>query len=78
MMVRPVFEKTLVRAGEMRSFQICFGVNGWEVSEKDDRKVERRYHADWHHVERTLMRFRDEIDALQLEGWHEQELRTQN
>ena len=71
MMVRPVFEKTLVRAGEMRSFQICFGVNGWEVSEKDDRRIERRYHADWHHVERTLMRFNDEIDALRLEGWRE-------
>jgi len=71
MMVRPVFEKTLVRAGEMRSFQICFGVNGWEVSEKDDRKVARHYHADWHHVERTLIRFRDEIDALRLQGWRE-------
>ena len=70
-MVRPVFEKTLIRAGEMRSFQICFGANGWEVSEKDDRTVARHYHRDWHHVERTLMRFHDEIDALRLAGWRE-------
>ena len=70
-MIRPVFQKTLVRAGEMRSFQICAGPEGWEVSEKDDRKVARHHHADWHHVERTLMRFDHEIAALRLEGWLE-------
>jgi hypothetical protein len=70
-MIRPVFEKTLVRAGAVRSFQICFGPNGWEVSEKDERKVARHYHADWHHVERTLTRFDHEIAALRQEGWLE-------
>jgi hypothetical protein len=70
-MIRPVFEKTLVRAGAVRSFQICFGPNGWEVSEKDERRIERRYHADWHHVERTLTRFDHEIAALRQEGWRE-------
>jgi len=70
-MIRPVFEKTLVREGEVRSFQICVGPDGWEVSEKDDQKIARHHHADWHHVERTLMRFDDEIAALRLQGWLE-------
>lgn len=70
-MIRPVFQKTLVRAGEVRSFQICSGPQGWEVSEQDDRKVARHYHADWHHVERTIMRFDHEIAALRQDGWLE-------
>jgi hypothetical protein len=71
MTIKAVFEKTLVRAGEVRSFQVLIGRNGWEVSERDDQKVARHYHADWHHVERTLMRFSHEIAALRNQGWRE-------
>ena len=71
MTIKPVFEKTLVRASEVRSFQVSIGRDGWEVSEKDDQKVARHHHADWHRVERTLTRFSHEIDALRNEGWME-------
>jgi hypothetical protein len=72
-MTRPVFEKTLVRAGEVRCYQIEMGSTGWEVSRKDDEKVAHRHHADWHQVERTLMQFENEIAALRSEGWLESE-----
>jgi hypothetical protein len=68
-MIRPVFEKTLVRAGEVRSYQIQMGPRGWEVSRQDDRQIARQHHADWHQVERALTRFEDEIAALRDEGW---------
>lgn len=71
-MIRSVFEKTLVRAGEIRSFHICMGPTGWEVSKQDNEKVAwQHHHADWHQVERTLSRFTREIDELRLEGWSE-------
>jgi hypothetical protein len=70
-MIRPVFEKTLVRAGEVRSFQIHVGPSGWEVSERNDQTIARHRHADWHHVERTLTRFEDQIATLRSEGWRE-------
>jgi hypothetical protein len=76
-MIRPVFEKTLVRAGEVRSYQIQIGSSGWEVSKKevstvnDQKKIARHHHADWHHVERALTQFEDEIAALRSEGWRE-------
>jgi hypothetical protein len=75
-MIRPVFEKTLVRAGELRSYHIQIGPSGWETSKKevstvDDQKVARHHHADWHRVERTLTQFEDEIAALRSEGWLE-------
>jgi hypothetical protein len=70
-MIRPVFEKTLVRAGEVRSYHIQIGPKGWEVSQKDDQRVARRHHADWHRVERTVTRFEDEIAILCSQGWRE-------
>jgi hypothetical protein len=70
-MIRPVFEKTLVRAGAVRSFQIHAGPSGWEVSEQNDQMIARHHHADWHHVERTLTRFEDQIATLRSEGWRE-------
>jgi hypothetical protein len=70
-MTRQVFEKTLVRAGEVRTYQISAGPSGWEVSEKDADKVARHHHADWHKVERTMMRFTHEIATLRNEGWLE-------
>ena len=71
MTIRSVFEKTLVRAGEVRSFQVFIGRDGWESSEKDAQKIARHHHADWHQVERTLMRFTEEIAALRSDGWLE-------
>ncbi len=70
-MIAPVFEKTLVRAGKVRSYQILVGPSGWEVSQKDDQNVAHRHHGDWHRVERTLEQFEHEIDALCSEGWLE-------
>jgi hypothetical protein len=70
-MTRQVFEKTLVRAGEVRTYQISKSPSGWEVSEQDADKVARHHHADWHKVERTMMRFTHEIAALRNEGWLE-------
>lgn len=71
-MIMRVFDKTLVRAGEIRSFLICAGPVGWEVSEHCDAHVAwRQRHTDWHHVERTLMRFMREIAELRLQGWLE-------
>jgi hypothetical protein len=70
-MFSPVFEKTLVRAGEVRSYQIQMGSNGWEVSQKDNQKVAHRHYADWHRVERTLEQFEHEIATLRSEGWLE-------
>ena len=71
MTIRSVFEKTMVRAGEVRSFQVFIGRDGWESSEKDDQRIARHHHADWHQVERTLMRFTEEIAALRSDGWLE-------
>jgi hypothetical protein len=75
-MIRLVFEKTLVRAGELRSYHIRMGSSGWEVSKKevstqDNQKIARHHHAEWHQVERTLTQFEDEIAALRSEGWLE-------
>jgi len=67
-----VFEKTLVRAGRVRAFQISFAPGGWEVSERDDVKgTQRHQHADWHRVEREVMRFSRQVEELRQEGWTE-------
>jgi hypothetical protein len=70
-MMRYVFEKTLVRAGEVRSYHIQMGPCGWDVSQQDDQKVAYRHHADWHQVERTLEQFEHEIAELRSEGWRD-------
>jgi len=67
-----VFEKTLVRAGDVRSFQILWGPAGWEVSEQGkDQTAQRLRYTDWHRVERTVARFTREIDELRKDGWTE-------
>ena len=71
MSIRSVFDKTLVREGEIRSFQVFMGRDGWESSEKNDQQIARHHHADWHQVERTLTRFSQEIATLRSEGWLE-------
>ena len=67
-----VFEKTLVREGHIRSFQISFVPGGWEVSEQgEDAAALRQKHTDWHRVERTVARFTRRIEELRQDGWTE-------
>ena len=68
-----VFEKTLVREGEVRSFQIRPAPSaGWESSEADnERAVQRQLLTDWHRVERALARFRREVAELHRQGWRD-------
>ena len=66
-----VFNKTLVRASEVRSFQVAAAPNaGWQVSERSEQDVilEQQF-SDWHRVERTLLRFGREITELRRQGW---------
>ena len=70
-MIRPVFAKKLVRAGEVRSYQIRMGSNGWEASKQDEQTVARQHHEDWHQVERTLTKFELEIETLRGQGWRD-------
>jgi len=67
----PVFQKTLVRAGEIRSFHVYQRTAaGWETSEQANHRVEQRQtHTDWHRVERDLSRFSREIAELRRQGW---------
>lgn len=66
-----VFDKKLVRAGEVRSFQIEQRTPaGWESSRQATHGIaHRQCHTDWHRVERDLMRFSREIAQLRQEGW---------
>jgi hypothetical protein len=67
-----VFEKTLIRDGRTRSFQIVWGPAGWEVTEPaGDQEARHQRHTDWHKIERTVARFTREIDELRREGWTE-------
>ncbi len=69
-----VFQKTLVRAGETRSFRIDHhgAAAGWESSEEaNQRTAQRLSRSDWHSVERDLARFTRAIDELRLQGWRD-------
>jgi hypothetical protein len=69
-----VFQKTLVRAGESRSFRIDYhrSTSGWETCEEANHRVaQRQSRSDWHGVERDLARFAREIDELRQQGWRE-------
>ncbi|HEV3060555.1 MAG TPA: hypothetical protein VGY48_20080 [Vicinamibacterales bacterium] len=66
----PVFTKTLVRAQEVRSYQVAPTPNaGWEVSERSEQDFVQRQYSDWHRVERALTRFTREISELRRQGW---------
>jgi hypothetical protein len=69
----PLFQKTLVRASETRSFQIVHSASsGWQTCELANDRVARQQHrTEWHRVERDLARFVREIDALRLQGWRD-------
>ena len=68
-----LFEKTLVRASETRSFQIHRDSSvGWESCETANEHVAHRLHlTDWHQVERTVARFWSQIAMLRGSGWRE-------
>ena len=69
----PIFTKTLINGGHVRSFQISPTPEaGWLASEEADRCVVRRQEcSDWHRVERIVSRFRGEVAELHREGWTE-------
>ncbi|HEX7140360.1 MAG TPA: hypothetical protein VF219_21090 [Vicinamibacterales bacterium] len=65
-----VFAKTLVRAREIRSFEVAASPNvGWRVKERTDKEIREHEFSDWHRVERTLLRFTREISELRRQGW---------
>ena len=67
-----VFQKTLVRAGETRSFRVDYQISssGWESREEENHRIAQRLsRSDWHGVERDLARFAREIDELRQQGW---------
>jgi hypothetical protein len=68
-----VFQKTLVRAGEVRSFHIRQrAAEGWEISEETNSGVkQRKPRSDWHRVERDLALIGREIAALRQQGWRD-------
>jgi hypothetical protein len=68
-----VFQKTLVRAGEIRSFQVRQrSPAGWETWEQANNGVtQRKPRTDWHRVERDLALFAREIAELRLHGWRD-------
>lgn len=69
----PLFAKTLVRARQVRTFEIePVPSAGWEVSERTDQDlIQKRRYSDWHRVERTMDRFTREISELRRQGWIE-------
>jgi hypothetical protein len=77
MVVRTTMKKALltarlVRANRVRSYHIRPTSAGWEASAREDeRLVQERSYSDWHRVERTLERFRDEIAELRAQGWRD-------
>ena len=73
-MIQPLFEKTLVRAGEVRSSRIDCQISSacWESSEKANQHIAHsQTRSDWHGVERDLARFTREIAELRLQGWRD-------
>jgi hypothetical protein len=67
-----VFQKTMIRAGEIRSFRIDYqsSTSGWETCEEANHRIAQRLsRSDWHGVERDLARFAREIDELREQGW---------
>ena len=71
-MKRALLTARLVRANRVRSYHIRPTAAGWEASAREDeRLVQERSYSDWHRVERTLERFRDEIAQLRAQGWRD-------
>ena len=71
-MKRALLTARLVRADRVRSYHIRPTSTGWEASAREDEGlVQERTYFDWHRVERTLQRFRDEIAELRAQGWRD-------
>jgi hypothetical protein len=68
-----LFQKTLVRLSETRSFHIEHTIAaGWHTREMANDRVARQQHrTEWHRVERDLARFAREIEALRRQGWRD-------
>jgi hypothetical protein len=68
-----LFQKTLVRASETRSFHIEQSAPaGWRtIATANDRVSHEQQRTEWHRVERDIARFDREIEALRRDGWRD-------
>ena len=68
-----VFQKTLVRARETRSFSVERNTAaGWRtLALANDQVAHQQERTEWHQVERDLARFAREIEQLLREGWRD-------
>jgi hypothetical protein len=61
---------TLLRADDVRSYEVRRTAEGWESSARENQRIlEARHYTEWHRVERSLTRFKREITVLQARGW---------
>jgi hypothetical protein len=61
---------TLLCADGVRSYEVRLASDGWESTERQDQRlVQRRHYSDWHRVERTLERYKNQIADLRAQGW---------
>jgi len=69
--MKSVFQKTLVRAAETRSFHIERNpsIGRQTRTLANDRISHQQYRTEWHRVERDLARFAREIEELRRQGW---------
>ena len=69
----PLFQKTLVRATETRSFRIERNASaGWlTIARTNDYVAHEQQRTEWHRVERDLARFAREIEELRRQGWRD-------
>jgi hypothetical protein len=71
-MKRALLAARLLRANRVRSYHVLQTPGGWEASAREDeRVVQERSYSDWHRVEHTLEKFRDEIADLRAQGWRD-------
>jgi hypothetical protein len=68
-----IFQKTLVRASESRTFQIEHVADaGWQTRVLANGCVaHEQQRNEWHRVERDLARLTREIEALRDHGWRD-------
>jgi len=66
-----MFDVNIVSAGHVRHYSVVLTREaGWEAKVEEDRAVcWRETYEDWHRVERTLARVRQEVSDLVGRGW---------
>jgi hypothetical protein len=66
-----MLDVNLVSAGRIRHYSVALtGDGGWEVMVEGNRRIQlRETLGDWRRVERTLTRFRHEVNVLIAQGW---------